>query len=503
MVKKRGEPDKKTKASDNTPVIGSEKIPVKKDESKVIDKRYPGQDASEKILKIKRIGQSISPEDPEMKNKAWILTVDMGYGHQRAAYPLEEHAYKRIITTNNDLFVSEKEKKTWIKMQRGYEFISRLNEVPVLGNIIFGIYDQLQKISPFFPFRDLSKPSYSVLVLKHQIIKKQICKNIIENIKRTDLPVFATHFIPALSCEYIGMSNKIYCLITDTDVNRAWVTDKPKESNIIYLAPCRHVVVRLRQYGVPEEKIILTGFPLPKETLGGENLSVAKHDLGNRIPNLDPKGKFREMYKEYLEKTIGKSNLKKESDHKLTVTYLVGGAGALKNIGIKIAKSLRNKLVKEEIILNLVAGTNSKINEYYKKELARLDYKELIGKNINIIYNEKKSDYFRKLSYVLRATDIIWTKPSEMSFYTALGLPVIMTPPLGAHEKFNQEWLEHAGSGIVQEAPEYVNDWLFYWIEEGRFAEAALDGFTRAPNSGVYNIEKELFPKKKQFINRE
>jgi hypothetical protein len=32
------------------------------------------------------------------KNQAWVITVDMGYGHQRAAYPLKDIAYERIIT---------------------------------------------------------------------------------------------------------------------------------------------------------------------------------------------------------------------------------------------------------------------------------------------------------------------------------------------------------------------------------------------------------------------
>lgn len=439
-------------------------------------------------------------KDMNPRTHAWIIGVDMGYGHMRAAYPMESHAYKRIITANNDPLVPEKEKKTWIKYQSFYENISRLNEIPGVGSFIFGIYDKLQNISPFFPFRDLSKPSYSVIFMKNYIAKKQLCKNLIDNIKKTDLPVIATHFIPALACEYAGIKNPIYCVITDTDLNRVWVSDKPKESRIIYLAPCRHVVVRLRQYGVPEDKIVLTGFPLPKDNLGGEELRIAKYDIGNRLPNLDPKGKFREMYKEYIERAIGKKNIRKNSDHPLTITYLVGGAGAQKNVGVKIIKSLKAKIAKEELILNLVAGSNQKIYEFFKTEIAKAELTEYLGKNVFILYREKKNDYFAELPKVLRKTDIIWTKPSEMSFYTSLGLPVIMTTPLGSHEKFNKEWLEHVGSGIEQEAPEYVNDWLFYWIEEGRFAEACIDGFKRSPNNGIYNIEKEVFSKNKSNI---
>ena len=35
---------------------------------------------------------------------------------------------------------------------------------------------------------------------------------------------------------------------------------------------------------------------------------------------------------------------------------------------------------------------------------------------------------------------MLWTKPSEMTFYAALGIPLILAPPLGAHERYNRRW---------------------------------------------------------------
>ena len=43
--------------------------------------------------------------------KAWVISVDMGYGHQRAAYPLKDISYERIITANSDKIITPKEKK--------------------------------------------------------------------------------------------------------------------------------------------------------------------------------------------------------------------------------------------------------------------------------------------------------------------------------------------------------------------------------------------------------
>ena len=50
-------------------------------------------------------------------------------------------------------------------------------------------------------------------------------------------------------------------------------------------------------------------------------------------------------------------------------------------------------------------------------------------------------------------------------------------------------------SGFVQPDPKYVHDWLFYWLEDGRLAEAALNGYLDAPCMGTYEIEKVVLGK--------
>jgi hypothetical protein len=93
----------------------------------------------------------------------------------------------------------------------------------------------------------------------------------------------------------------------------------------------------------------------------------------------------------------------------------------------------------------------------------------------------------------LHTTDILWSKPSEISFYTGLGLPIIIAPPIGAHEHYNRKWLVEMGSGFPQENPEYTDEWLTDWLESGRLAEGAFEGFMEAPNLGTYNIEDVVF----------
>jgi predicted transcriptional regulator len=94
------------------------------------------------------------------------------------------------------------------------------------------------------------------------------------------------------------------------------------------------------------------------------------------------------------------------------------------------------------------------------------------------------AEYFRRFNLALRTTDVLWTKPSELSFYTALGLPIVMAPPLGSQERANREWLERLGAGVPQSDPRYADEWLFDLVESGWLAEAAMQGFVEGEQLG-------------------
>jgi hypothetical protein len=124
------------------------------------------------------------------------------------------------------------------------------------------------------------------------------------------------------------------------------------------------------------------------------------------------------------------------------------------------------------------------------KELKNLKLEN--QKNIELVTGENLIDYFKNFNEVLRRTDILWTKPSELSFYTGLGLPIIIAPTIGSQEDFNREWLLKTGSALLQENPKYTHQWLFDYLESGFFAEAAMQGFVEVEKLGVLKIQKVL-----------
>lgn len=421
-----------------------------------------------------------------MTKKAWVITVNMGYGHQRTTYPLEDLAFKKeIIPANDYQGIPDGDRRIWEGSRKFYEFISRFKRVPLIGEAVFSMYDKLQVILSFYPKRDLSKSNFQ-LKQTFSLIKRGWGKHLIEKLKKKPLPLVTSFFTPAFMAESFKYPGDIFCIICDADIARIWVPLKPRQSKIKYFAPNQRVVERLKLYGVKPKNIFLTGYPLPKENIGTEKLGILKKDLAHRIINLDPKKRYQHYYTPLIKKYIGR--LPKKSDHLLTLMFAVGGAGAQKEIGVQVVQSLSSKIKKQEIKVILVAGIREKVKEYFEKNIKKLGLER--SKNIEIIFEKDIEAYFQSFNQALRKTDILWTKPSELSFYCALGLPIIVAPVIGSQENLNREWLLKLGSGMVQENPEHTDQWLFDLLDTGWFAEAALQGFIEGEKLGTFNIEK-------------
>jgi hypothetical protein len=432
------------------------------------------------------------------KKQAWIVSVDMGYGHQRAAYPLKDIAYDRIITANSDKIVSPEEADQWRKFRLFYEGISRIRSIPLIGETLWKMFDYIQSITPYYPFRDLSTPNLASKVL-HWYITKGFLKSLVDH---TDdrKPMVATFFAPALAAAYHGRKN-VYCVATDTDINRVWAPAYPSKSGknrLYYFSPTEEATTRLIEYGVPQEDIFFTGFPLPKENTG-KNMDILRRDFSYRLPNLDPNKVIFSRYKEVINKIMGRE-YKHRSNHPLTLTFAVGGAGAQSEIGVAMLESLKDAILQHRIKVHIIAGTRLEVEQFFKKKIVELKLSKEFGKYVSVFCALDKAEHFKGFDNILHTTDILWTKPSELSFYCALGIPLIIAPPLGSQEIFNKKWLTMMGSGIPQENPKYTKEWLFDWIEKGRLADAAWQGFMEGPKYGTYNIEKVLFSKSKKNI---
>ncbi len=427
------------------------------------------------------------------QKKAWVVAALMGLGHIRAAYPLRGLAKEEILLEGSKTFCEPKEYKVWKKLRYIYYFMSKAEEIPILGIFFQKILRIIQDIPPYYPARDLSRPNFGSRYLGKLIVKSGLSRTLLNKIKEENIPMVSSFYSSSIAVDmYETKHRDNYLVICDSDCNRVWVAKDPKKSRIKYIVPCTRVKKRLLQYGVPEERIFLTGFPLPKENVGSaENLEILKEDLYSRLVRLDPLLKFFSVHKTTVKGYLGHDIPEKKVDESFTVTFAVGGSGVQANMALEILKSVKEKVKEGRLKINLSAGINDEVFVKFKAYINELKLVKYLDNGISIIYDSDVYRYLDKFNSALRTTDVLWSKPSELTFYCALGIPILMAPSVGTHEEINRKWLQDIHAGVKPAGElKYADDWLFDLREGGIFAEAAWDGFIKGRKLGTYKIEE-------------
>ena len=422
--------------------------------------------------------------------RAWVVTADMGFGHQRAAHGLAHLTEDGVLTAGTPEATDPDEAPFWQRLQWSYEFVSRCKRVPLVGGALFGAMDNFLRIPPFYPLRDLSCPSINNYLVDH-LVKQGLGRSLLARLRSRHMPMISTFYAPCLVADHAHFEQN-YCVICDADLNRVWVASRAKNSLIRYFAPCGRVRRRLRQYGVPDERIFITGFTLPRENIGGPGMETLKHDLLARLGRLDPTGRFAAVYGSTVSELLGARHEPSGGRERVTVTFAVGGAGAQVEIGMLLAQGLKAGILDGRFRLVLVAGVNLFVERMFLEFASRIGLESALGDGLLIVREHDKRAYFDRFNALMRETDILWTKPSELSFYTALGIPIVMAPSIGSQEDKNSRWLTDKGCALPQYTPALALEWLGDMLKEGVLAERALSGFIKNRKLGVYKIEEVL-----------
>jgi hypothetical protein len=426
-------------------------------------------------------------------NNAWVVSVQMGLGHMRAANPLKDIANNGILVDGSREFCSPHEYALWKRIRQAYYFLSRAEEFPLVGKYLLKGLLAVEQIPAYYPTRDLSSPDAAVKYLSTVIRKQGLCDTLIKTITNDTRPLINTFYATAIAVDLMEKSSRDnYLVICDSDFNRIWVPEKPGQSRIKYIAPCTWVEKRLLAYGVPAERIFLTGFPLPKENLGSQaRLEILKQDLFNRLLRLDPYHRFFNFHRKSVEYFLEQEVPPVKVSDCLTITFAVGGAGAQAGMVEKILKSLAGKIQQGRVKLNLVAGIRQEVYDRFVTYIEEAQLSSCIGNGLEVVYDPDIYGYFTKFNRLLRSTDVLWTKPSELTFYCALGLPILLAPSVGSHEELNRKWLQDHHAGVKPLGPlENVDEWIFDLRDSGIFAEAAWDGFLKGRKLGTFRIEE-------------
>jgi hypothetical protein len=422
---------------------------------------------------------------------AQVAAVEMGYGHLRAALPIADLLGQPLLQVDREPVAGPDERALWDRVRRAYEATSRLSQVPLAGGPLRYLLERVTEIPSFYPRRDLSAPTLAVRWLDRQI-RRGLGRGLVESLRQTGSPLVSTFFVPALVADRARVESPVFCVVTDTDVNRSWAPVDAAETCIRYLVPTARAGKRLAQYGVPPERISFTGFPLPHELVGGPGMETLKRNLARRLVRLDPRRAFRGETGGDVAAFLGPLPGEEEGRPPL-LTFAVGGAGAQAELAREFLPSLRPAVLEGRLRVALVAGSKEPVRDVLSAAVAEAGLEQAQGGHgLEVLYEADLLAYFARFNELLARTDVLWTKPSELSFFAALGLPVVCAPPVGAHEGRNRRWVREAGAGVKQRAPGFAAEWLSDLLADGQLAAAAWAGYVRLPKLGLYRILEEL-----------
>jgi hypothetical protein len=421
--------------------------------------------------------------------KPTVVAIDMGYGHLRPARSIATMLGQPVLHADEPPLADEEERKRWSTTRRFYETMSRISSDPWVGGPIRAVLNAATSIPHLHPFRDLSRRTIGVRLIE-QSAKSGLGRSMVAHLQKNNSALVTTFYSPAVLADFHGY-DRIHCVVTDSDVNRVWAPIEPRQSKINYLAPSGRVVRRLRAYGVSKDQVELTGFPLPHSLVGGSDLSALKKNLLPRLVRLDQNGVFRQQFAAELE-SLGPLPDATGAPH---LAFAVGGAGAQAEMSARFLPSLRELLVSQRLRLTLVAGTKRDVRDLFEQELERTGIANELGRSVRILYEPNLDEYFDRFDALLANVDILWTKPSELTFYAALGLALVFSPPIGVQEDYNRRWALENGAGLRQRDPRVASEWLGEWLSDGTLAAAAWAAHKRLPCRGLYRILERLgFP---------
>ncbi len=402
-----------------------------------------------------------------------VVSVEMGYGHLRAALPLVDAFQTTLLHADQPPLADEEEHRLWSRVRRAQELMSK--PFQLAGSVM----ESVTSIPSLWETRDLTRPHFGSRALDF-LIDRGLGRGLVQHLRERHSPLVTTFYAPAIIADRAECPS--YCVVTDADINRVWAPMSGAHSRIQYFAPSTRVVRRLSAYGVPRERITMTGFPLPRELVGAD-LSTARKNVAKRLVRLDPNGYFRELHRDDVERALGTLPSSEEGKPPRLV-FAVGGAGAQAEMTYEFLPSLREAIISGQMALTLVAGTRPDVADTFHDALERTD---LTGR-VPVLTARDFASYYRQFNALLADTDILWTKPSELSFYAGLGLGLVVAPPVGSHERFNRRWLREQGVALKQHKPRHAAHWLDEWLRDGTLAAAAWTGFVRLPKDGTERI---------------
>lgn len=396
--------------------------------------------------------------DVKSDDKYVITTALMGFGHLRAAHSIAGYGHAPILRVDRDPYVGGIDKFVWTWTQAGHTYGSR--DAESKNRLFYKWFEGVMRIP-----EDHESPSLNASRFIHIVKGLGLGKVFFDSMNGSHPPLLHTFYLHAMLSLYWRYPGKNYLLLCDTDFHRVWVPLNPKEKNLEYMVPVPKSADRLMSYGVPAERIHFTGFPLPVANTGGKDLATLNKDFGVR-----------------------KKRLERDSNVPLTIMFPFSGAGAYSNVLAELVKALLDHIRGGTIRLIVSCGDNEQAlrnaeNLFVNYGLDESEFTE-------ILFDKDIFASFDRFNSALKSVDLIITKPGEIIFYAALGIPMVFLPPIGAHEVRNREYLMENKCAVDIVPVSGFAEWLEDSRRNEKLLELAEMGYRNLPKTGAFEIDE-------------
>lgn len=416
-----------------------------------------------------------------------IASIAMGYGHLRPAVALADAFGVPVLRADAAPVASDDEIKLWTRIRRTYEATTRWTGLSLIGPALRELVEFATSIPHLHPHRDQSRPGFAVRRLD-ALIRAGLGRGIATHALQTGRPLLTTHFAPALAAAAAGCRD-VWCVVTDSDIHRVWAPLDSARTTVRYLTPSMRASRRLQAYGVPAANIHVTGFPLPQELVGGADLATLKRNLAGRLVRLDPTRALRGAWRNELQHFLGELPQDQEGVPP-RLTFAVGGAGAQAELVERFLPGLAPAIHEGRWRLALVAGIRREVAARFQAALARHRLDQAPAGAVTVLCADSHEEYFAAFNRLLAETDVLWSKPSEITFFGALGVALVLATPVGVHESYNRRWAREHGACLKQRDARFAHQWLVEWLDDGLLAGAAWSGYLRLPKFGLQQIRQ-------------
>lgn len=420
-----------------------------------------------KPLGIKNLVMGDKGRPVEAGRNIIVGTIRMGYGHYRIGMAAASAAKSMGLTP------------LWLDLMSytettGGKIINHLNQLYSLGSRL----SQKSKLFDRLYWEPLTAETFKKL--SYNASDREMCRlmaPIYKNIP-SDLPVAAAHAWPALAALHGGME-RVVNMIPDNwplGLHLAEGSVHSVQTPSAYLG-----YMTLKNMGRKGEPLN----PMPATDIENTGHYV-DHELVSNIER-------------DCEARIRRANM----DATVRILLPIGGAGAQKELAALIIKQIAPLIKNGKVTLFVNAGDHTSVADFLKdrfkenniqfnyhtdwSEITEFSKRHITGQveGAHLFYSENIFSAVYSTNLLMRCSDFMITKPSELSFYP---VPKLMIQRVGGHEAMGAIRSSEIGDGTIEcENPGFALQMLDLMIKEKNIIKMMCENIMKNKKAGIYN----------------